>query len=91
MATNAGHNMNAKGSNREDRRNYLLGVSGKADNSDSAVTLLKFGNGNNWLKFKEKISTACLEKYGDLARLVQTELYYEPPGIEGLRMEPYIG
>ena len=88
MAPNAGRNRNAKGS---DRRNYLLGTSSQAGNSDSAVSLLKFGTGNNWLKFKEKISTACIEKYGDLARLMQTELYYIPPEIEGVRMEPYIG
>ena len=83
MAPNAGHNRSARGSNREDRRNYILGISAKADNSDSAVPLLKFGTGNNWLKFKEKISTACLEKYGNLARLMQTEYYYKPPKIEG--------
>ena len=88
MAPNAGHNRRSTGS---ERRNYLLGTSSPAGNSDSAVPLLKFGTGNNWLKFKEKLSTACIEKYGDLARLMQTESYYIPPEIEGVRMEPYEG
>ena len=78
MAPNAGRNRRSTGS---DRRNYLLGNSSHAGNSDTAVPLLKFGTGNNWLKFKEKIITACIEKYGNLARLMQLESYYTPPKI----------
>ena len=91
MAPNAGSKRAARGGNRTNRSNYLLGTNTKEGNSDSAVPLLKFGTGNNWLKFKEKISTACLEKYGDLARLMQLENYYVPPEIVGARMAPYIG
>ena len=86
MPPNAGRNRRSKGS---DRNNYLLGNSSQAGNSDSAVPLLKFGTGNNRLKFKEKIITACIEKYGDLARLMQLEEYYTPPKLEGYLMEPY--
>ena len=79
------------GGNREDRRNYLQKISAKAGNNDSAVAVPKFCTGNNWLKFKKKISTACLEKYGNLVQIMQTESYYETPKIEGIMMEPYIG
>ena len=66
-----------------------MGNSSQAGNSNSAVPLLKFGNVNNWLRFKEKIITACIEKYGDLARLMQLEEYYSPPKLEGALMDPY--
>ena len=86
MPPNAGRNRRAKGS---DRSNYIPGKSSQAGNSDSAVPILKFGSGNNWLKFREKLNTACIEKYGDLARLMQLEAYYEPPKLEGDLMTPY--
>ena len=80
-----------RGGSSQARRNYLLGTSTKEGNSDSAVPLLKFGSGNNWLKFRERISTACLEKYGNLGRLIELDAYYEPPEITGTRMAPVIG
>ena len=55
-----------------------MGTKTKEGNSKSAVPLLKFGSGNNWLKFKEKIATACIEIYGDLGRLVETDTYHDP-------------
>ena len=91
MAPNTGSKRISRGGNRANRHNYLLGTSTKEGDSDSAVPLLKFGTGNNWLKFKEKFSTACLEKYGDLVRLLQLEEYFKPPEIEGARMAPYLG
>ena len=78
MAPNTGRRRIARGGNRINRSNYLLGTHTKEGNSDTAVPLLKFGTGNNLLKFKEKILTACQEKYGDLARLMQLENYYTP-------------
>ena len=86
MPPNSGRNRRSRGS---DRSNYLLGKSSQAGNSDTAVPVLKFGNGNNWLKFKEKMITASIEKYGDLARLMQLEKYYYPPKLEGALMAPY--
>ena len=66
-----------------------MGTSSQAGNNNPVVPLLTFGNGNNWLRFKEKIITACKEKYGDLARLMQLEEYYSPPKLEGALMDPY--
>ena len=43
------------------------------------VPVLRYGPDNNFSKFKEKLSTAVIEKYGDLGRLVETGEYYEPP------------
>ena len=73
----------------QSRRNYLLGNNSKPTlDSDGAVPLLKFGAQNNWLNFKEKMLTACTEKYGYLGRLINTEEYYEFPEID---MTPYQG
>ena len=92
MAPNTGSRRRASRSGgSQSRRNYLLGTSAKDGNSDNDVPLLKFGSGNNWLKFKEKISTACVERYGDLGRLMELDNYYELPEIAGWRMLPYTG
>ena len=63
------------------RRDYLLGGDSKSGDSDSAVPLLRFGARNNWLRFKEKLSIACTEKFGDLGRLIETGEYWVPPAI----------
>ena len=55
--------------------------------SDKAVPLLCFGANNNWLQFKERMATACLEKYGDLARLIESETYYEPEPVDKAQFE----
>ena len=66
----------------QSRRDYLLGnAKSKSGDSDAAVPLLQFGARNNWLKFKDKIHTACVEKYGDLGRLIETEDYFMPAEI----------
>ena len=85
----AGRGFQRRNKGGQSRRNYLLGNNTKnATDSDSAVPLLKFGAYNNWLKFKEKMATACTEKYGYLGRLIDTEEYYTLPAID---MVPYQG
>ena len=59
-----------------------MGNDSKAGDSDAAVPLLRFGAKNNWLKFKEKLSIACTEKYGDLGRLIDSGEYWAPPKIK---------
>ena len=66
----------------QSRRDYLLGGDSKSGDSDSAVPLLRFGAKNNWLCFKEKLSIACTEKFGDLGRLIDTGEYWVPPIIK---------
>ena len=41
--------------------------------------MLQFGSGNNFIVFKGKLALVALEKFGDLARLVETDEYWEPP------------
>jgi hypothetical protein len=53
----------------------------KSLNSDEAVPMLKYGPYNNFIVFKERLKTACMEKYGDLARLIELEMYWEPDAI----------
>eukprot|EP00557_Chaetoceros_sp_GSL56_P005694 CAMPEP_0176500028 /NCGR_PEP_ID=MMETSP0200_2-20121128/13286_1 /TAXON_ID=947934 /ORGANISM="Chaetoceros sp., Strain GSL56" /LENGTH=1532 /DNA_ID=CAMNT_0017898575 /DNA_START=170 /DNA_END=4768 /DNA_ORIENTATION=+ len=51
-------------------------------NSDQDVPMLKFGPSNNFVLFKERLATACLEKYGKLGRLIALEKYWVPPAID---------
>ena len=51
-------------------------------NSDQDVPMLKFGPNNNYVLFKERLSTACLEKFGKLGRLIDLEEYWMPPEID---------
>jgi hypothetical protein len=39
---------------------------------------LKYGEGNNFVKFKAALSEIALEEYGDLGRLIKKESYYLP-------------
>ena len=57
-------------------------TSSKSLNSDEAVPMLKYGPYNNFIVFKERLKTACMEKYGDLARLIELEEYWEPDAID---------
>ena len=82
MAPNATRSRRGGQRGYENRANRNRAGYKSAGSSDKDVPLLKFGQGNNWLVFKEKIYTACLEKYGDLARLIENEEYYDPPVIK---------
>jgi hypothetical protein len=48
------------------------------------VPILRFGDGNSsaLLAWKKKIILAAMEKYGDLARCLETLQYYEIPEVE---------
>lgn len=43
------------------------------------VTMLRYDPDNNFSKFKEKISRAPIEKYGNLGKLIETAEYFESP------------
>ena len=43
------------------------------------VPMLHYGQDHNFAKFKEKLSRAAIETYGDLGKLVETGEYFEPP------------
>jgi hypothetical protein len=42
------------------------------------LPILKYGKGNNFVKFKAALSEVALEEYGDLGRLIKLESYYIP-------------
>jgi len=44
----------------------------------SKLPILKYGKGNNFVKFKAALSEVALEEYGDLERLIKKESYYLP-------------
>lgn len=50
--------------------------------SDEDVPMLRYGPNNNFVIFAERMSTACLEKYGALGKLIKLEKYWEPPEIK---------
>lgn len=56
-------------------------------NSDEDVPMLRYGPNNNFVVFKERMSTACMEKYGQLGRLIKLEEYWEP---EELNEDDYL-
>ena len=67
---------------RNNARQRWLGTTVKTTgNANDDVPLLQWGTKNNWLTFKEKMKTACLEKFGNLGRLIEDEDYYTPPDI----------
>jgi hypothetical protein len=50
--------------------------------SNSAVPMLRYGNNQNLDLFERKMIVACLEKYGNLGRLIQDGAYYDPPAVD---------
>ena len=42
------------------------------------LPILKYGQGNNFVKFKTALSEVALEEHGDLGRLIKQEKYYVP-------------
>ncbi len=44
-----------------------------------AVPILKFGPGNNFMRFKEALPTKALEEYGVLGKLIKKGTIDEPP------------
>jgi len=62
---------------RRGRSNYKSKE--KTSSTDVIVPILLFGNGINFNVFKEKLAIVALEKLGDLARLIETDEYWEPP------------
>ena len=46
------------------------------------VPVLKYGTDNNFAVFKKNLSMAAMEKYGDLARLIDTGDYFVPEEVD---------
>jgi hypothetical protein len=42
------------------------------------VPLLKYGKGNNFYAFQQALYRKALRDYGDLAKLITLNKYYEP-------------
>ena len=63
-------------------RNRRPPAPGKKLDSNEEVPMLRFGSNNNYTIFREKLSTACIEKFGNLGRLIETGEYWQPPEIK---------
>ena len=50
-------------------------VQPKKLDSNKAVPMLRYGPSTNFLVFKEKLKTACLEKIGNLGRIIEDDKY----------------
>jgi hypothetical protein len=44
--------------------------------------MLRYGASTNWAKFRERMILVSMEKYGDLARMIELGEYYMPPEYE---------
>ena len=76
-----------RGKNTDELRNrqrsrWLKQAPKNTGDSSEDVPLLQWGSRNNWLQFKEKMKTACLEKFGNLGRIIEEEEYFTPTEIE---------
>ena len=86
--TNQGNQQSGRSGNRRYRGPARRGYRGRnnrqnrGSNDDAkdgqGVPILKYGPRNNFLKWKEKLRTACMEEYGDLGRMIDLNAYWEP-------------
>jgi len=73
---------------RRERSNLKPKAKEKLSSTDVIVPILQFGSGNNFNVFKEKLALVALEKFGDLARLVETDEYWEPRALNVTEYNP---
>ncbi len=52
-----------------------------------AVPMLRYGTGNNFILFKERLALAASKEYGLLARFIETGEYYVPPEVDHTRYD----
>ena len=55
---------------------------GATSTAGNDVPILKYGPGNNYVVFKKKLEAACVEKYGNLGRIIRYESYWIPPDVD---------
>jgi len=48
------------------------------EKKEGGVPLLKYGKGNNFYAFQQALYRKALRDYGDLAKLITLNKYYEP-------------
>ena len=63
---------------RSRRHGRNAGTAGLAKKNPEEIPLLRFGNNNNFHKFREALSKAALREYGHLGKLIELEQYYSP-------------
>ena len=74
-----------------DRNSPFQKPTTKKLDSNEAVSILTYGSNTNFAIFKEKIKTSCLEKYGNLGRLIEDNAYWMPDEIDEEKYEPQTG
>ena len=75
-AKSGGDKGKGHGKSRRGKSEYIVK---KKLNLDENVPMLTFGMGTNFSGFQEALCVACLEKYGDLGRLIEDDEYFVPP------------
>ena len=63
------------------RKEKVPRVPRKNLNADENVPMLTFGAASNFTVFREALSVACLEKYGNLGRIIKEDGYYKVPEV----------
>ena len=64
------------------RRRFDNAKQKKDLDSNKNVPMLTFGTNTNYATFKERLTISCVEKYGDLARLLTDGKYYVPDELD---------
>ena len=50
----------------------------KPEEEKKGISMLRYGKGNNFYKFRETLSEVAMEKFGNLGKLIDLEEYYLP-------------
>ena len=76
------NNSNNKSNHRYRNLPWAPNVPAKKLDSNENMPMLTFETSSNFAIFREKLLMVCLEKYGDLGRLIEDKEYYTPDPIE---------
>ena len=71
-----------RGRGRTQQSTYKAFTGAAKAGGDDDVPILKYGPGNNYVVFKEKLEAACVERYGNLGRIIRDENYWVPTSVD---------
>ena len=68
--------------NRNSDRGYQLISNSSRNKVSDEIPILRYGPDNNFPKFKERIARSAMDRFGNIATLIETKKKYEPPEID---------
>ena len=64
------------------QRNHQPKTPKKKLDSDEEVPMLTYGSSTNFATFREKLLIACIEKYGNLGKIIEDKKYWVPEKVD---------